>query len=130
MERYKTDKDTDRIVKVIWKELMKMVFHSWYSASDKGIKKSHMRFEVFAGVLLKFQVLWEVMLCCRGLVPCAGAGTMILQNLGNRSLSDTVSQYRRRESLRFQLTKIMERPTQFWDTYRLVIMRFTIMMRE
>jgi hypothetical protein len=39
MERYKTDKDTDRIVKVIWKELIKMVFHSWYSASDKGIKK-------------------------------------------------------------------------------------------
>jgi len=69
MERYKTDKDTDRIVKVIWKELIKMVFHNWYFA------KNH---EVFAGVLLRFQVLWEVRLCCLGLVPFAGAGTMIL----------------------------------------------------
>jgi hypothetical protein len=50
MERYKTDKDTDRIVKVIWKELIKVVFHNWYSASDHGNKKSRMKFEVFAGV--------------------------------------------------------------------------------
>jgi hypothetical protein len=78
MERYKTDKDTDRIVKVIWKELIKMVFHNWYAASDHGNKRSHMKFEVFAGVLRRFEVLWEVMLLCLGLVPFAGAGTMIL----------------------------------------------------
>jgi len=78
MERYKTYKDTDRTVKVIWKELIKMVFYNWYSASDQGNKKSHMKFDVFAGVLLRFEVLWEVMLHCLGLVPFAGAGTMIL----------------------------------------------------
>jgi hypothetical protein len=89
-----------------------------------------MRFEVFAGVLLRLQFLWEVMLCCLGLVPFAGAGTMILRNLGNRWPSDMASYYRRRESLRLQLTKIMESPTQFWDYYKLVIMRFTIIMRQ
>jgi len=72
-----------------------------------------MRFEVFAGVLLRFQVLWEVMPCCLGLVPFADAGTMNLQNLGNRSPSDMASHHRRRESLRLKLTKIMERPTVF-----------------
>lgn len=39
MEHDKIDKDTDRIVKVIWKELIKMVFQNWYSASDEGNEK-------------------------------------------------------------------------------------------
>jgi len=84
-----------------------------------------MRFEVIAGVLLRFQVLWEVMLCCLGLVPFADAG-----NLENRSPSDMASHYRIHESLRFQLTKIMERPTAFWDSSKLSVMRLAIMMRE